>query len=202
MSRYYDLMTSLTHSIVAFPGDPPFDRNLIQSLHGESTHQLCQFSMGNHTGTHIDFPAHVIPGGKTSSDYPLGYLIGDGVVVEVPDSHRVITADFIEELEIFEDGFVLFKTANSKISKQKHFFDNFVHFSLDSVEKLLQTNVRLLGIDYLSVHKFDATSLPVHDALLSNDILIVDVRISRQISRPLQNLYCAYQYSQHGWPAC
>jgi kynurenine formamidase len=47
--------------------------------------------MCNHAGTHIDFPSHVIKDGKTSSDVELGYLIGTGLIVHVPDHFSSIS---------------------------------------------------------------------------------------------------------------
>jgi kynurenine formamidase len=41
--------------------------------------------MCNHAGTHIDFPSHVISNGKASNDFELDYLMGSGVIVDVPE---------------------------------------------------------------------------------------------------------------------
>lgn len=40
--------------------------------------------------------------------------------------------------------------------------------------KQLIRDVKVVGIDYLSVDKYEEENLPVHKSLLSNDILIVE----------------------------
>lgn len=62
--KYYDLTTKISEKTVVYPGDPVFKSVNICSIKNGSKYSLCQMHLGNHTGTHIDFPAHVIEGGK------------------------------------------------------------------------------------------------------------------------------------------
>ena len=73
--NYYDLTAPITSNTVVYPGDPRFSIDDVASLAEGARFQLCHMHLGNHTGTHIDFPAHVIPGGKTSSDLSFRSLI-------------------------------------------------------------------------------------------------------------------------------
>jgi arylformamidase len=131
--------------------------------------------LGNHTGTHIDFPAHVIHGGKTSSDFPVHSLIGPGLIIEVPDQEKSITKAFVKsQTSISPNDFVFFKTANSKISKQAAFTEKYVYIEPDAAEELMLMGVKIVGIDYISVDSYEAENLPVHHTFLSNDILIVE----------------------------
>ncbi|XP_078588569.1 uncharacterized protein LOC144869301 isoform X1 [Branchiostoma floridae x Branchiostoma japonicum] len=41
--------------------------------------------MSEHTGTHLDAPAHFVPGAWRLDEIPLGHLTGPGVVVDVRD---------------------------------------------------------------------------------------------------------------------
>jgi arylformamidase len=173
--RYYDLTAPVTNSTVVFPGDPQFTTEDICSLEGGAKFHLCHMHMGNHTGTHIDFPAHVISGGKTSSDFKLQDLIGSGLIIEVPEVDKSITKEFVASLQsIKRNDFVFFKTANSKISKQDKFSEKYVYIEPEAAEELLKKGVKVVGIDYISVDSYAAKDLPVHHTLLSNDILIVE----------------------------
>ncbi len=173
--NYYDLTAAVTSRTVVFPGDPTFVSNDISSLEDGAKFHLCHMHMGNHTGTHIDFPAHVIKDGKTSSDFNLDHLIGSGLIIEVPDNHTSITKDFVaSQHSIQRNDFVFFKTANSKLSKHGEFSNKYVYIEPDAAEQLLKQGVRLVGIDYISVDSYDAEDLPVHHTLLSNDVLIVE----------------------------
>jgi len=172
--RYYDLTAQIAETTVVYPGDPEFRSEDVCSLDKGSQFHLCEMHLGNHTGTHIDFPAHVIKGGKTSSHFPIENLIGSGLIIEVPDTERSITKSFIKNQPITSNDFVFFKTSNSKLSKQEKFSDKYVYIEPEAAEELLKIGVKIVGIDYISVDKYDAEALPVHKSLLSNDILIVE----------------------------
>ncbi len=174
-SGYYDLSTPVTANTVVYPGDPQFCVEAISSLDNGAPVHLCHMHLSNHCGTHIDFPAHIIRGGKTSSDYALDDLIGTGLVIEVPVTEASISADFIRsQNSISRHDFVLFKTANSNLSKQDKFVENYVYIEEDAARELIKKEVKIVGIDYISVDSFSAESLSVHQALLSNNILIVE----------------------------
>lgn len=171
---FYDLTTPVTNNTVVYPGDPHFTKEDVCSLLSGAAFNLCQMHLGNHTGTHIDFPAHVIKNGKTSSDYPLKDLIGSGLIIEVPESEHSITRSFILSQPIRKNDFVFFKTANSRLSKQHEFTEKYVYIEPEAANELLLKGVKIVGVDYISVDKYDAEDLPVHHTLLSNNILIVE----------------------------
>lgn len=173
--RFYDLTAEITSKTVVYPGDPSFSSESIASIKKGEAFNLCLMSLGNHTGTHIDFPAHVKEKGKTSSDYSIDQLIGSGLIIEVPEDHDVVTKKFIkEQTHIENNDFVFFKTKNSEISKQAPFTDHYVYIEPGAAEELIRNGVKIVGIDYISVDSAQASDLPVHHSLLSNDVLIVE----------------------------
>jgi len=102
-------------------------------------------------------------------------LIGPGLIIEVPETEKSITKTFVVgQTSIIKNDFVFFKTANSKLSKQGKFTDKYVFIEPDAAEELLRKGVKIVGIDYISVDKYDAANLPVHRSLLSKNVLIVE----------------------------
>ncbi len=172
--RYYDLTASISEKTVVFPGDPEYKSENVCSLDKGSQYQLCHMHFGNHMGTHIDFPSHVIKDGKTSSDFHVEDLIGSGLIIEVPDIEKSITKIFVEKQPILSNDFVFFKTSNSKLSKQDKFNDKYVYIEPEAAEELLNKGVKIVGIDYISVDRYEAENLPIHKSLLSNNVLIVE----------------------------
>lgn len=172
--KYTDLTTAITPNTVVFPNDPLFNTKSVSAIGADCSFNLCEMRMGNHTGTHIDFPAHVITNGKSSSDYDLDDLIGEGLIIEVPSNTASITAGFVAQQKILKNDFVFFKTKNSTLSKQSSFTEKYVYIEPKAAEALLNMKVRVIGIDYISVDAYEAEHLPVHKILLSNDILIVE----------------------------
>lgn len=64
-----------------YPGDPELKIAPHATIpnDGYSVHVL---SLGTHTGTHIDAPAHFIEGGRTVDEIPLSQLVGKALVVD------------------------------------------------------------------------------------------------------------------------
>lgn len=173
-NKYYDLSASISEDIVTFPGDPQYKAKDICSLEKGAQYHLSEIHLGNHTGTHIDFPSHVIKGGKTSNDFSIDDLIGHGLIIEVPSNESSITKDFINKQPILTKDFVFFKTSNSKLSKNAKFKDGYVYIEPEAAQELVKKGVKVVGIDYISVDKYEYEDLPVHKSLLSNDVLIVE----------------------------
>ncbi|MBV9576007.1 MAG: cyclase family protein [Gammaproteobacteria bacterium] len=172
--KYYDLSVNISEELRRFPGDPQYKAKNISSLEKGSQFHLDEIKLGNHTGTHVDFPSHVIQRGKTSNDFPIHKLIGRGLIIEVPNNESSITKDFIKNQPILKNDFVFFKTSNSKIPKDSKFTSNYVYIEPEAAEVLLQKKVSVVGIDYISVDKYEAENLPVHKLLLSKGVLIVE----------------------------
>lgn len=172
--NYYDLTTLISIKTVVYPGDARFECETVCDLGFGAGAHLCQLHLGNHTGTHIDFPSHVIKNGKNSSDFPIQHLIGAGLIVEVPEGFKSINREFVSALNILPGDIVFFKTANAQLPKQGEYVENYVYLEPEAAHALVEKQVKIVGIDYLSVDAYYADNLPVHYILLSHNILIVE----------------------------
>ncbi len=157
----YDLTAPITPDSQVFPGDPSFQSDKVQSLEQGDAYNLCHLHLSNHIGTHIDFPAHVIKGGKTSSDFLMASLIGPGVILEC-EYPSVITQSFIQQKK------------QEIIGKEIVFFKSSEYIETLAAETLTHLGVKIVGVDGLSIDPIEAEDLPAHHILLSDDILIVE----------------------------
>ena len=107
--RSYDLSTKISPDLVVFPGDPKYSTEVVSSLEKGETFNLCHMHLGNHAGTHIDFPAHTIKNHKTSSDFPIEFLIGPGIIIQVPPTEKSVTKEFVAKQPIMGSDIVFFK---------------------------------------------------------------------------------------------
>ena len=171
----YDLTLAITSDLVVFPGDPSFESQKVMDVENADPFTLCHFGLGNHAGTHIDFPAHVIPGGSSSDAYSLDYLTAPGRIIEIPDDGYV-TDRHIEKANIQADEIVFFKTSNTRqrLHQRGIYTEDFASITPDASQKLVDQGVRIVGIDYLSVDSIDDETLSSHKTLLSNNVLIVE----------------------------
>lgn len=170
----YDLTIEISPETTVFPGDPVFRTEAISEIKHGSTFALSHFHFSNHTGTHIDFPAHLIAKGKTSSAYPLEQLVGAMQVIEVPGDEHV-TLRHVESLNPKDGTVIFFKTNNSRVNlHNKPYTESFIAIEPSAAEELVRKGFSIVGIDYLSVDRTENKELPTHHCLLSNDILIIE----------------------------
>lgn len=75
-----DLSHPIRDGMAVYPGDPEvrIEPALTLDLDGAAVDRVC---LGSHTGTHIDAPAHTVPGGRTMADVSLDELVGEAVVL-------------------------------------------------------------------------------------------------------------------------
>ncbi|HNZ39871.1 MAG TPA: cyclase family protein [Candidatus Latescibacteria bacterium] len=180
----FDVTRTLGFDALPYPGDPAFEREAKE--HGGVT--VSRLTMSSHSGTHLDAPAHVFPGGKTLDEYPPERFFLSAHVVEAK-SERVITAADVNALRLEEYEAVLFKTRDSEPSRA-HKPLPWISFSPDAATALVRCGVRLVGIDSPSVDAADATELPVHRTLLGADVLVLEDCDLREVPAGGYELVC------------
>ena len=147
----------------------------MERLDTGSGYNLSALSLGSHAGAHLDFPAHLLEGGKRQNDYPPESFIMPAEVVCVSGDGPVLPGCLLESGTKSGQA-LLFKTRNSRrgLMHQAAFSEDFVSISVQAARLCVDRGARLVGIDYLSVDKYGDDSLPVHRTLLENDILILE----------------------------
>ena len=131
-----------------------------------------------HTGTHVDSPAHFIEGAPTIDEVPLERFMGKGIVIDVSDlgPKAAITKERIEKalsrasIDIGPGWIVLFYTGYDSKAGTPEWFN---HPGLDEsgAKFLAEKNVNAVGIDAPSI---DHEPFPGHKILLPKGIVIFE----------------------------
>jgi kynurenine formamidase len=81
-SRVVDLTYALVPGIPVWPGDPAVERKSIarRDRDGYNLHAL---SLGEHSGTHLGAPSHLVPEGRMLHEIPAGDLVLPAVVFDM-----------------------------------------------------------------------------------------------------------------------
>lgn len=172
----YDVSVLISEELPVWPGDPGISMKRTGSLcHGDDAN-VTQLTMGVHTGTHIDAPFHFEPDGKTIDELSIETLIGPCYVVEMLDVDESIGLSELENLNFEGVTRILFKTRNSMWWEkgEKQFQKNFIHISEQAARFLVEQGVKLVGVDYLSVERFDSQDYATHHMLLRNQVIIIE----------------------------
>lgn len=179
MTSYYDISVSVHPDLPVWEGDPPVIIRSASSIERGDIANVSSLEIGAHTGTHIDAPVHFVPGRKGIDQLALDTLIGSAYVADLTDVTREIHGQDFEKAKIPQGTVrLLCKTTNSSLwSKVPSKFDsNFVGISPDGAEWLIEHGIKLVGVDYLGVERFDSVEngAPTHHALLEKEVIIIE----------------------------
>lgn len=163
-----DITRTLGSDTVSFPGDADFSISQKRT----DCFALSDISMGSHSGTHIDAPRHYFDEGESIDAIPIArfFLAAEVVAIE---SRVAVTRAELADCSPEPGVAILFKTANSNLSRER-FHEDYIYIEPDVARWLLERKVPLVGIDYLSVERYDDTDFPVHRTLLGAGVLILE----------------------------
>ena len=189
--RTYDVTLAITPDMPVWPGDRAPELTLRDSLAAGGEANTSFICMSAHTGTHVDAPHHFMDDGRTVEKLFLDTLVGRAYVLYLPDVD-LITAAVLSNAEIPpRTRRLLFKTRNSEYWEKgiKQFQTDFVGISADGAEFLVDRNVKLVGIDYLSVAPF-RSSTPTHRILLGAGVVVLEGLDLSRVSQGRYTLHC------------
>ncbi len=186
--KIYDVSVPIRPQMPVYPGDPAVDIERTMQIANGDVANVSRLSFGAHTGTHVDAPRHFIEGAMSIDEIPLNLLVGRARVVEV--SATVITPDVLGEFDFTEDARVLFKTRNSYLWSDPEFSKDFVYFTKEAAELLVEHGVKVVGIDYLSVEKYNFDVPHVHRTLLGNGTIIIEGLDLREVEAGDYEMIC------------
>ena len=171
--KIIDLTHALENGSSVFPGDPAC---IIETAHHyENGYFVSNISMGSHTGTHVDTPAHKLEGARSLTDFPLEtFCAENAAVLDCRGVTGEIDAAFLnahrEELRGCEA--VLLLTGWSSHWGGMGFFSGYTGLNEDAAEALKEMGIRMVALESPSVNAVRHES--VHTALLSREIIIVE----------------------------
>jgi arylformamidase len=174
LSPWIDVSVTLRTGMVNWPGDPPARISHALDMEQGDPCTVSLLELGAHTGTHMDAPRHFVRGGLGIDDMPLDAPIGSARVIPIRDRKSIRTDELVRH-SIRRGERVLFKTRNSgQCWNTDHFVEDFVYLSASAAQYLVERQVRLVGVDYLSVGGFRADGVETHQALLQAGIWIIE----------------------------
>jgi arylformamidase len=149
----YDISLSISPSLVVWPGHPPIGVTQTSHLARGDRSTVSRLELSSHIGTHVDAPAHFVPGASGVDAMDLGLLVGQTLVVHCLGVDA-IKASVLDGLAIPPGTErVLFRTRNSDLwaRGEKRFDQDYVAVTRDGAQWLIEHGVRLVGVDYLAV---------------------------------------------------
>jgi len=189
-SSWIDVSVPLRTAMVHWPGDPPVRITHSQDMERGDPCTVSLLEMGAHSGTHMDAPAHFIRGGRGIDHLPLDASIGSARVISIRGQESIKPNHLVRH-RIRRGERILFKTHNSaRCWDTDSFVEDFVHISAGAASYLSERQVRLVGVDYLSVGGFRTDGVETHQALLKAGIWILEGLNLRRVRPGRVQLIC------------
>ncbi|NJE62471.1 cyclase family protein [Thermococcus sp. 21S7] len=167
-----DLSLPISENTPVYPDDPPVSVKLWAVIDRDG-YYMNVLKMGEHSGTHVDAPAHFVPGGKTIDEMPLEKFIGEGIVLDVRDGDGPVRLDEIPDGGYF-GKMVLFLTGGRELSPEVALF-------------LVAEGARAVGTDAMSIGD-DA----VHKILLSAEVPVFENLANLELLIGLEFTFAAF----------
>jgi arylformamidase len=159
-----------------YEGDAPMKFDFLKDMRKGDALTLSAYSLGAHSGTHVDAPMHFVRDGASVDRVPLEPLIGPARVIDIPDSVQAIDAAELGRHQWRGVERVLFRTRSALRGwmSSSTFHRDFAYVAPDAAQLLADAGVRLVGIDYISAEQFGAPAPQTHRILLGKGIPIVE----------------------------
>jgi arylformamidase len=140
----------------------------------------------------VDAPAHFIKDGLTVDQLPLDVLIGPAYVADLSEADA-IRPDSLEASKLPRDTTrLLIKTRNSALWSDPHhqFNPDFVAITTEAANWVVNSGIRLIGIDYLSIQRYKDPEPLTHQILLEAGVVIVEGLCLQNVHAGLYTLIC------------
>jgi len=159
-----------------YEGDAPMRFDFLKDMRKGDALTLSAYSLGAHSGTHVDAPMHFVAGGAAIDQVPLAPLIGPARVIDIADDVQAIDAAELDRHAWRGAARLLFRTRSSLRGwmSSSVFHRDFAYIAPDAAQRMADAGVVLVGVDYISAEQFGAPAPLAHRILLGKGIPIVE----------------------------
>lgn len=168
----------LTHPIEA--AMPVFPGTLPPSLVAANTIETDGFaetllSFYSHTGTHMDAPAHIFPGGATLDSFPADQFLGRALVLDCTGIEGTIGMDILHRAgpDLDRADFLLFRTGWDKKWGSPAYFEGFPCIDQAVAAYVVASAKKGIGLDAISADPVSDASLAIHRLLLASGKAVI-----------------------------
>lgn len=187
--QYIDISWPISNDMTTYKNKKDVNIKFEKTFHEHGVRESF-ISMGAHTGTHIDAPAHFLPYGEPADYLSIDQFNGTCCVIDMTHVNEKITVADLSGLKI-EADIVLFKTKNSYLSDCADFDSSFVFIESTAANYLVSNfpNLKAIGIDYLGVERNQPTHL-THSTFFENGVVIIEGLRLAYVEAGIYELLC------------
>lgn len=184
-----DVSISVGTGTPVWPGTPALETTRRLAIERGDDANATLLTMDVHCGTHVDAPLHFIDGGADLESVGLDPFVGPAFVAHVGAARR-IGADELDACDIPpETERLLLRTSSSGGWADRPFDPDFPALTLDGARWVADRGLLLVGIDYVSIQRFDEGP-EVHRVLLGAGVCILEGTDLADVDQGRYDLVC------------
>jgi len=171
MKRLWDLSPPVQPGSPVFPGDAPFRLDWACTLSADCPVNVSTLTLSPHTGAHADAPLHYSPDGAAVGALDLQPYLGRCRVIHAIGCGPLIEWAHLAHALADLPPRVLVRT----YARAPAGWDPaLAAFAPDTVARLADAGVRLIGIDTASIDPADSKALPSHQLIRQRDLRVLE----------------------------
>jgi arylformamidase len=174
--RVVDLTQPMANGMPVMDGiTPPRFRDLAQVA--ADGYAMSEYTFVNHTGTHVDVPAHQIAGGETLDDIPLDRLVTEALTIDLsghPPGPVGLPVLAPRLAAVRPGDIVLFGSGNAANWGTDAYWHGWCYPDAAAARALIEAGVSGVGFDGPSADPVDSTDYELHQVWLSAGRIILE----------------------------
>jgi arylformamidase len=172
MPRLWDISPPVDAASPVFPGDTPYAQTWAATLGPGCPVNVSAVTMSPHVGAHADAPLHYDPHGDTIGALALEPYLGRCRVIHALRPGALVTWAHLAHAAHDLPPRVLVRTYERMPARE---WDPALSaFDADTVERLADAGVQLVGIDTASIDPADSKSLPSHQVIRRRGLRVLE----------------------------
>ena len=168
----WDISAPLHASSPVYPGDTPYEQRWDARIGPDSAVNLSTLTLSPHIGTHADAPLHYDASGATIGDVSLDAFLGPCRVIHAIGCGPLITWDHIAHA--VDDTLPARVLVRTYAQAPEQWDGQLSAYAPDTIERLADLGVLLVGIDTASIDPADSKQLPSHQVIRRRGLRVLE----------------------------
>jgi len=171
MAALWDISPPVHALSPVFPGDAPFERHWTWTIGPDCPVNVSTLRLSPHTGAHADAPLHYDPAGTAVGELPLEPYLGPCRVIHAVDCGPLVRPAHLAHAAQDLPPRVLVRT----YARAPEDWDpGLAAFAPQTVERLADLGVQLVGIDTASIDPADSKTLDSHQVVRRRGLRVLE----------------------------
>lgn len=172
MPRLWDISPPVQEGAPVFPGDTPYQQRWAASIAPGCPVNVSTLTLSPHVGAHADAPLHYDPQGAAVGALDLDPYLGPCRVVHAIGRGPLITWEHLAHALRSLPPRVLVRTYER--APVERWDPGLAAFAADTIERLAEAGVRLVGIDTASIDPADSKTLDSHQVIRRRGLRVLE----------------------------